>query len=101
MSKLETPISSEMDINETERLISVEIEKNLIGRYYKSIKSENQDITSNQAGFEWIKKHALDFRTLFNRDKKIILEKYHEENGLEKASDYMEEKLRFTEKVGV
>lgn len=101
MNKLESNPSSEIDIKETERLISVEIEKNLIARYFNKLKEENPETTSNQAGFEWIKQHALDFRTIFDRDKKIILDKYHGENGLEESSDYIEKALPSKEKIGV
>lgn len=89
--KKESVISPEK-MTEEERLISVEIEKKIIGKYIPSLMIKGK--SKIEAQTEWIRLYAEKYRKIFDSNEKaVILEMYHQENGLEKAADYIEKQL--------
>ena len=82
---------------EIERNISVEIERKVIEKYAPLLMLKNDQMTLEEARLEWIKENAIDFRKFFDLKRVEILELYRSENGLEKATDYIENGLENSE----
>jgi len=96
MSRLETPekeLSPEEKIAETERLISVEIEKSIIEKCAPLLMLKNPQLTLEGARSKWIEENAVDFRKFFDLKRSEILELYHSDDGLDKAAHYIEHAL--------
>jgi hypothetical protein len=96
MNSLEIPqkeLTAEEMIFEKERKISVEIERRVMEKYAPLFMLKNNQLSLEQARFEWIKKYALDFRRIFNLEKGKILEMYSLEGGLEETADFIEKEL--------
>jgi len=89
MSSIEKPkkeLSPEEKIAETERNISVEIEKKIIGKYAPLLMIKGR--SKIEAQTEWIALHAEKYRTVFNSEKDKIIGMYKEDP--DKAVDYIE-----------
>jgi hypothetical protein len=98
MKSIEMPVkekelSPEEKRIEEERNISVKIERRVMEKYIPTLMLQNKSLTLREAQFEWIKKHAADFRRIFESDRSVILEMYKRGEGLENAVDYIESRL--------